>query len=202
MNSAIYLASNSPRRRELLRQIGVNFEVLLFRSGPRTDMDVDETPHPGETPDAYVLRVALAKAEGGIERVMRRSLPHRPVLAADTTLAVDDDIVGKPTDADDAVRILHRLSGRDHRVLTAVAITDGDHTEHAISVSTVRFGALDDDTIRRYVATGEPMDKAGAYGIQGRAGMFVEHIEGSYTGIMGLPLFNTAQLLSHFGLLP
>ena len=202
MPSTIYLASNSPRRRELLRQIGVRFEVLLFRAGARTDDDVDETPLPGEEPQAYVQRVALLKAEGGEARIRLRILPRRPVLSADTTLVVDDQIVGKPRDAEDAVRILKRLSGREHQVLTAVAITDGETTEQAVSVSRVRFGALNDAAIRRYVATGEPLDKAGAYGIQGRAGMFVEHMEGSYSGIMGLPLYETAQLLSRFGLAP
>jgi len=202
MHSAIYLASNSPRRRELLRQIGINFEVLLFRSGSRADGDVDETPHPDEDPDTYVMRVALAKAEGGIERVHRRNLPQRPVLAADTTLAVDGDIVGKPDNSEHAAQILRRLSGREHRVLTAVAVTDGDRVEHALNESTVRFAPLDDDTIRRYIASGEPMDKAGAYGIQGRAAMFVETILGSYSGIMGLPLYETAQLLARFGLQP
>jgi septum formation protein len=202
MHSAIYLASNSPRRRELLRQIGVNFEVLLFRGGTRLDGDVDETPHPGEDPDTYVMRVALAKAEGGIERVHRRGLPLRPVLAADTTLAVDGDIIGKPENAEHAAQILRRLSGREHRVLTAVAVADGERVEPALNESTVRFAPLDDDTIRRYVASGEPMDKAGAYGIQGRAAMFVETILGSYSGIMGLPLYETAQLLARFGLHP
>jgi len=200
MPSAIYLASNSPRRRDLLRQMGVRFEVLLFRAGQRADGDVDETPLPGEDPETYVQRVAEAKAAGGIERVLLRALPRKPVLSADTTLAVDGQIVGKPADAQEAMEILHRLSGREHRVLTSVAVTDGDRTELALSNSRVRFGALTDEAIRRYVATGEPMDKAGAYGIQGRAGMFVEHIEGSYTGIMGLPLFETAQLLGRFGL--
>lgn len=202
MHSAIYLASNSPRRRELLRQIGINFEVLLFRSGSRADGDVDETPLPGENPDAYVMRVALAKAEGGCERLSRRALPQRPILAADTTVAVDGEIVGKPENAEHAAQILRRLSGREHRVLTAVAVTDGERIEHALNESTVRFGPLDDDTIRRYIASGEPMDKAGAYGIQGRAAMFVETILGSYSGIMGLPLYETAQLLARFGLHP
>lgn len=200
MPSAIYLASNSPRRRDLLRQIGVRFEVLLFRAGQRADGDVDETPLPGEDPETYVQRVAAAKAAGGIERVLLRALPRKPVLSADTTLEVDGEIIGKPADAREAMDILHRLSAREHRVLTSVAVTDGERTELALSSSRVRFGALTDEAIRRYVATGEPMDKAGAYGIQGRAGMFVEHIEGSYTGIMGLPLFETAQLLGRFGL--
>jgi len=200
MSSAIYLASNSPRRRDLLRQMGLRFEVLLFRAGHRADHDVDETPLPGEDPDTYVQRVAVAKADGGIERVLMRGLPRKPVLSADTTLAVDGEIIGKPADARDAIDILRRLSNREHRVLTAVAVTDGNRAEHALNVSRVRFGPVSDEAIRRYVATGEPMDKAGAYGIQGRAGMFVEHIEGSYTGIMGLPLYETAQLLARFGL--
>ncbi|QID16632.1 septum formation inhibitor Maf [Nitrogeniibacter mangrovi] len=202
MHSAIYLASNSPRRRELLRQIGVNFEVLLFRGGARADTDVDEAVQPGEDAETYVCRVAQAKAAGGIDRVLRRGLPHRPVLAADTTLAVDADIVGKPADAEDAARILRRLSDREHRVLTAVVVTDGERTEQALNISTVRFGPLTPDMIRRYVASGEPMDKAGAYGIQGRAGAFVQHIEGSYTGIMGLPLYETARVLECFGIVP
>ncbi|WP_227815580.1 Maf family protein [Nitrogeniibacter aestuarii] len=202
MPSAIYLASNSPRRRDLLRQMGVRFEVLLFRAGHRCDEDVDESPLPGESPDVYVQRVAAAKVAGGIERVLLRGLPRKPVLSADTTLAVDGEIIGKPEDARHAIDILKRLSGRDHRVLTSVAVTDGDRTEQALSASLVRFGPLSDEAIRRYVATGEPLDKAGAYGIQGRAGMFVEHIEGSYTGIMGLPLYETGQLLALFDIPP
>jgi septum formation protein len=196
----IYLASRSPRRRELLRQIGVSFDVLTFRSGERgEDFDVDETPQDGETADRYVERLALTKAEAGIRRLHWRHLPRNPVLAADTTLEVDGRIVGKPDDADDAVAILRSLSARTHRVLTAVAISDGERTRSKVSISTVRFRELRDDEIRRYVASGEPLDKAGAYGIQGRAAQFVEHIEGSYSGIMGLPLFETAQLLESFG---
>jgi len=202
MPSAIYLASNSPRRRDLLRQIGVRFEVLLFRAGHRSDDDVDETPLAGEDPETYVQRVATTKAAGGIERVLLRGLPRKPVLSADTTLAVDGRIVGKPADTQEAIDILRQLSGRAHQVLTSVAVTDGERTEQALSSSRVRFGALSDEAIRHYVATGEPMDKAGAYGIQGRAGMFVEHIDGSYTGIMGLPLFETARLLAKFDVPP
>ncbi|WEN43803.1 Maf-like protein YhdE [Thauera sp. GDN1] len=196
----IYLASKSPRRRELLRQIGVNFDVLTFRAGARgDDADVDETPLAGEAVDHYVERLALAKAEAGVRRVLWRRLLARPVLAADTTLELDGEIIGKPIDSADAHAILARLSGRQHRVLTAVAISDGERTRSRLSVSEVRFRTLSEHDIRRYVATGEPMDKAGAYGIQGHAAVFIEEIRGSYSGIMGLPLFETAALLEIFG---
>ncbi|THF63100.1 septum formation inhibitor Maf [Pseudothauera nasutitermitis] len=197
---SIYLASRSPRRRELLRQIGVRFDVLAFRGGERgEDCDVDESPLDGEAAERYVERLALSKAEAGMRRLMWRKLPRHPVLAADTTLAVDGRIVGKPVSTEDAIRILRGLSGRSHRVLTAVAVTDGERTRSQISVSEVRFRSIRDEELRNYVATGEPLDKAGAYGIQGRAAVFVENISGSYSGIMGLPLFETAQLLDAFG---
>ncbi len=200
LNPRIYLASKSPRRRELLRQIGVQFDVLTFRSGERgEDPDVDETPLKGEKAARYVERLALTKAEAGMRRLMWRKLLRRPVLSADTALELDDEIIGKPVDAADARAILARLSGRSHRVLTAIAMADGEQIRSAVAVSEVRFRKLGDDDIRRYVATGEPLDKAGAYGIQGRAAIFIEEIRGSYSGIMGLPLFETAQLLDAFG---
>ncbi|AYH42261.1 Maf family protein [Azoarcus sp. DN11] len=200
LQARIYLASRSPRRRELLRQIGVPFDLLVFRGGERgADADVDETPLPGEEVEHYVERIALVKAEAGWRRLQWRTLPLYPVLSADTTIALDGEIIGKPADAADAAAILRRLSGRTHRVLTAVAISDGTQTRSRISTSDVRFRALTDLEIRHYIATGEPMDKAGAYGIQGRAAIFIEEIRGSYTGIMGLPLFETAQLLDAFG---
>ncbi len=196
----IYLASKSPRRRHLLHQIGVNFEVLTFRAGERgEDADVDETPIDGEAVEHYVERLALAKAEAGTRRIRWRKIPVWPVLAADTTLELDGEIIGKPRDAADARAILQRLSGRQHRVLTAVAMSDGERTRSRLSVSEVRFRALSAHEIRRYVASGEPMDKAGAYGIQGHAAIFIEEIRGSYSGIMGLPLFDTAALLEIFG---
>lgn len=196
----IHLASKSPRRRELLRQIGVQFDVLTFRGGERgEDADVDETPLEGEDVMRYVERLALTKAEAGMRRVLWRKLTRQPVLAADTTLELDGDIIGKPTDTDDARDILRRLSGRSHRVLTAVAVSDGVRIRSLISESEVRFRTLTESDIKHYVGSGEPMDKAGAYGIQGRAAMFVEEIRGSYSGIMGLPLFETAQLLEVFG---
>ncbi|MBD5801202.1 Maf-like protein YhdE [Azoarcus sp. Aa7] len=200
LQARIYLASRSPRRRELLRQIGVHFDLLVFRGTERgADADVDETPLPDEDVEHYVERVALTKAQAGYRRLQWRTLPQHPVLSADTTLELDGDIIGKPVDAVDAAAILRRLSGRTHRVLTAVAISDGARTRSSINTSEVRFRPITDTEIRHYVSTGEPMDKAGAYGIQGRAAIFIEEIRGSYTGIMGLPLFETAQLLDAFG---
>ena len=195
----IYLASRSPRRRELLTQIGVRFELLMFRGIPREDPDADETVLPQESPEDYVVRVTLAKAEAGMRRIRERHLIPHPVLAADTTVEIDGSVIGKPEHDADAVAILQRLSGRTHRVLTAVAIADFERVESLLSISEVRFRALEHEEIRRYVASGEPLDKAGAYGIQGRAAIFVEEIKGSYTGIMGLPLYETALLLRRFG---
>ncbi|MFH1869496.1 MAG: nucleoside triphosphate pyrophosphatase [Pseudomonadota bacterium] len=199
MDPRIYLASRSPRRRELLTQIGVRFDLLLFRGGPREDEEVNEDWLPGEAPDQYVQRVARAKAVFGAALLARRPLVVHPVLAADTTLDLDGEIIGKPKDEDDAAEILARLSGRSHRVLTAVAMAKYERVEHCLSVSEVRFRALSAKEIGRYVRSGEPMDKAGAYGIQGRAAVFIEEIRGSHSGIVGLPLCETALLLRDFG---
>ncbi|WP_301100755.1 Maf family protein [Propionivibrio sp.] len=195
----LYLASRSPRRRELLTQIGIQFDTVVFRNHPREDKEVDETPHRGEMPAAYVERVARAKAEHGGGIAGWRKMQSQPVLAADTTIEFDGGIIGKPLDSEDAKSILRRLSGKPHRVLTAVAVFLDGRIEALLSVSEVRFGVLDETQIRNYVASGEPMDKAGAYAIQGRAGQFVEHLSGSYSGVMGLPLFETAVLLRRFG---
>ena len=195
----IYLASRSPRRRELLTQIGVHYELLLFRSGNRHDEEILESALPDERPEDYVVRVARAKAAHGVRLSRLRGLAPRPVLSADTTLDVDGVIVGKPADEAEAAAILKHLSGRAHRVLTAVAIARGDTIEHALSISEVRFRVLGDDEIRRYVRSGEPLDKAGAYGIQGHAAIFVASIAGSHSGIVGLPLCETALLLRQFG---
>jgi septum formation protein len=197
----IYLASRSPRRRELLAQIGVKFEPLLFREGPRQDEDTDEAVRPGEQADEYVRRVTRLKAEAAWQRiVMRRGLQRKPVLAADTTVTLAGEILGKPFDRADAERILNLLAGTQHRVLTAVSVTYEGRHETVVSESLVTFAPLDDARIAAYVQSGEPFDKAGAYGIQGRAGAFVERIEGSYSGVMGLPLFETAELLRKFGI--
>lgn len=199
--SAIYLASRSPRRRDLLGQIGVRFEPLLFRDGARRDSDTDESVLAGEMPDDYVLRVTRQKARAAWERVvMRRGIRRMPVLAADTTVALANELFGKPADREDALRMLRALSGTQHRVLTAVAVCQEERLEMALSVSLVTFAPLGDERMRAYVESGEPYDKAGGYAIQGRAGAFVERIEGSYSGVMGLPLFETANLLRQFGI--
>jgi septum formation protein len=196
----IHLASRSPRRRELLGQIGVRFELLLFREGRRQDPDTDESVLPGEAVDDYVRRVTRRKAEAAWNRVtLRRGVPRHPVLAADTTVALDGEILAKPADAADAQRMLGLLSGKRHRVLTCVAVQLEDRLETALSESWVTFATLEPARIAAYVQSGEPFDKAGAYGIQGRAGAFVLRLEGSYTGVMGLPLYETATLLRLFG---
>jgi nucleoside triphosphate pyrophosphatase len=196
----IYLASRSPRRRELLAQMGVRFEPLLFREGSRQDAETDEAVLAGEQPDAYVRRIAQRKAEAAWQRVvMRRGLQKKPVLAADTVVALAGEVFGKPFDREDAERILAKLAGTQHRVLTAVAMQFDSRLEMVVSESLVTFAPLAPERIAAYVASGEPFDKAGAYGIQGRAGAFVERLEGSYTGVMGLPLYETANLLRLFG---
>ncbi len=195
----VHLASRSPRRRELLTQIGVAFDTIILRDSPRAEPGLDETPLPGEDPIAYVERVARSKAEHGCRIVQWRRLRAQPVLAADTTLELAGELIGKPIDAADAQAILQRLSGKTHRVLTAVAVGFESRIELALSISEVRFRTLDEQEIRHYVASGEPMDKAGGYGIQGRAAMFVEHLAGSYSGVMGLPLCETARLLKRYG---
>lgn len=191
----IYLASRSPRRRELLTQIGVRYHLLLFRDRPESGAEINEDPLPGEAADAYVERVARTKAQAGWKRMLQRNLPHAPVLAADTTVVVDGAIFGKPLDRRDAERMLAALSGRNHEVLTAVALQAGDSLESALSRSEVRFKALSAEEIRDYLASGEADDKAGAYAIQGRAARFVAELRGSYSGVMGLPLYETSQML-------
>lgn len=191
----IYLASRSPRRRELLKQIGVHFEVLLFREHGLRGRDLDETPQGGEAPAPYVERVTREKAEAGWQRVVQRALPRHPVLAADTTVCVDDRIFGKPADREEAVAMLRELSGREHKVLTAVALRFEEEVALIVNENVVRFRDLAEDEIAQYVATGEPFDKAGGYAIQGRAAAFIPAILGSYTGVMGLPLYETATLL-------
>ena len=196
----IYLASKSPRRRELLRQIGVDFELLMLRNdGPRGP-DVSEEVNAGEEPLAYVGRVAQEKADFAWDVIQRRRLILRPILAADTTVTIDGEILGKPANVREATEMLQKLSGRTHQVLTSVAVHSTDFSGHITQVSDVRFGKLSDADIKAYCATTEPYDKAGGYGIQGLAALFVEHIEGSHSGIMGLPLYETAQLLRQAGL--
>ncbi|MEW6760727.1 MAG: Maf family protein [Pseudomonadota bacterium] len=196
----IYLASKSPRRRELLRQVGVEFELLMLRSDPaRGAVDVSEDVLPGEDPQVYVARVAREKGAFAWNILQQRRQPLRPILTADTTVTIDGEILGKPADNQEAIAMLERLSGRTHQVLTSVAIHAERVAEQITQVSNVRFAALSPAQIRAYCATTEPYDKAGGYGIQGLAALFVEHIEGSHSGIMGLPLFETATLLRKAG---
>lgn len=185
----LYLASQSPRRRELLEQLGVAYAVL--------DVDVPEIRLAGETPEDYVSRVAQAKARAGLATLGDE--PEAIVLGADTEVVLDGDVFGKPADADDAAAMLRRLSGRTHAVISAVWAVSMAHTQHALCTSTVRFAPLNAPTIAAYVATGEPFGKAGAYAIQGRGAALIEHLDGSYSGVMGLPLFETARLLRAFG---
>jgi septum formation protein len=191
----IYLASRSPRRRELLSQIGVRYHLLLFRERVGENPDVDETVLANEAPAAYVERMAKAKAEAGWKRMLQRNLPPAPVLAADTTVALEGRIFGKPENRAEAEEILAALAGKRHEVLTAVAVKNYELLEVALSTSEVQLKSLSKDEIAQYVATGEADDKAGAYGIQGRAGRFVVELRGSYSGVMGLPLYETGQLL-------
>lgn len=200
----LYLASRSPRRRELLKQIGVRFEPLLIRLASQREIDVDELQHDGEPADRYVERIAHEKAEHGVQALALRSMLPKPVLAADTVVILEGEVLGKPVDKAQAADFLQRLSGRRHEVRTAVALglPGGNNARvlRAVSVSTVTFRKLEAAEIAHYIATGDPMDKAGGYGIQSLAAVFVERLEGSYTGVMGLPLFETAQLLKQGGL--
>lgn len=186
----LFLASQSPRRRELLNQVGVAFEPL--------DVVVDETPAPGEPARDYVRRVAREKAGAGLWQVS--SVAGALVLGADTEVVLDGEIFGKPANAEDAARMLRRLSGRTHQVISAVAIVSAGREFEVDVVSEVRFGTLDEASIAAYVATGEPMGKAGAYAVQGRGATLVAHLSGSYSAVMGLPLFETVALLRQCGL--
>ena len=199
LDRSIYLASRSPRRRELLSQIGVRFHMLLFRDNPETDPELDEAALTGETPRAYVERVARAKAQAGWKRLAQRNLPRAAVLAADTTVAIDGRILGKPANRTEAADMLAVLSGRQHQVLTAVVLKHDSLLESATSVSEVIFKTLSGGEIRQYVATGECDDKAGGYAIQGRAAQFIVDLHGSFSGVMGLPLYETAELLERMG---
>jgi septum formation protein len=194
---SIHLASQSPRRRQLLEQLGVRFEMLL----PDADEDAEalEAVRRGESPEDYVRRVTRAKLDAARERQRRRAVAGPPILAADTTVAIGRGILGKPTDADDAAAMLMRLSGRTHRVITGVAVWSGSRVYAALNVSHVRFALLSRAVIDAYVASGEPFGKAGAYAIQSALAGWIEHIDGSHSGIMGLPLFETAQLLRRAG---
>ena len=197
MSNFIHLASQSPRRRELLTQIGVAHKLLL----PTPDEDAEslEVVLAGEAPEVYVQRVTALKLIAARSRLVRAGGQNRPILCADTTVALGDTILGKPENAADAQRILRALSGQTHRVFTAIAIGWGEKSAQACCESRVTFATMGDAEIADYVTSGEPMGKAGAYGVQGRAAAFIARIEGSYSGIMGLPLFETAQALREVG---
>jgi septum formation protein len=203
MHSFLYLASQSPRRQELLMQLGVRFELLL----PSNDENAEaiETPLPNENARVYVQRVTLAKCDAALERWTKRSLPWAPILCADTTVSLPNSdtaqILGKPTDASDAARILRLLSGQTHEVLTAIALLPERSAKpiSLVQVSQVEFMELSDPLIKAYIASQEPYGKAGAYGIQGLGSAFIRSINGSYSGIMGLPLFEMATLLQQAG---
>lgn len=192
----LYLASASPRRRELLTQIGLPHEVLRVPAPPGED----EPQHPGESAADYVRRTARDKAERGRDWLRAQSLPIMPLLAADTTVILDGQVLGKPADRDDAIRTLQALSGQTHQVHTAVALWSGERLLESVSITEVQMRPLQADEIARYCDSGEPYGKAGAYGIQGLAGTFIARIDGSYTGVMGLPLFETANLLRAAGI--
>lgn len=197
MTDFIYLASQSPRRRQLLEQLGVVCELLL--PGADEDSEALEAVLPGESPTAYVQRVTQLKLDAAVARLKQRGLPPAPVLCSDTTVALGRRIYGKPDDAADAARMLGELAGATHRVLTAVAVQHGRRRLQALSVSRVTFAPLSRAQINAYIASGEPMGKAGAYAVQGRVAMYISHMSGSYSGIMGLPLHETALLLKAAG---
>ncbi|MEJ8848176.1 Maf family protein [Variovorax rhizosphaerae] len=196
-SSFIYLASQSPRRAQLLGQLGVKHELLL--AAPDEDAEALEEVRGGESPSAYVQRVTGLKLDAAVARHARLGLPPAPILCADTTVALGRTILGKPEDARDAHRMLAMLSGHTHRVLTAVAVQNGRRRVAALSVSRVTFGVVSRKDIAAYVASGEPLGKAGAYAVQGRAAAFIEHMTGSYSGIMGLPMYETNALLRQAG---
>jgi septum formation protein len=195
--SFVWLASQSPRRAQLLQQIGVAHRLLL--PDPDEDAEALEAPRARELPATYVQRVTRAKLRAAVARLRRRGGEPARILCADTTVALGRRILGKPADATDARAMLHALSGRTHRVLTAVAVHDGRRAREALQVSHVRFAPLPAAAVEAYVAGGEPFGKAGAYAIQGAIAAWIEHIEGSHSGIMGLPLYETAALLRAAG---
>ncbi len=199
LKNRIYLASRSLRRRELLKQIGVNFELLLLRETPPRGADIDEAPLPDETPTDYACRIAKAKAEAGWIQLMQRRVPFLPVLAADTVVSLKGQIFSKPENSAHAEEMLATFSGQTHEVLTAVAMIELDRVRVHLSTTTVQFRDISKREIRTYLASNEAYDKAGAYAIQGLAAVFIAKISGSYSGVMGLPLFETARLLEEFG---
>ena len=199
-DNQIYLASRSPRRRELLKQIGVKFNLLLMRETLGRPIDIDEQQLIDETPTDYIYRIVQFKANEGWKRIVQRKFPSLPVLVADTIVTLDGCILGKPKDIAQAEEMLTTLSGRSHQVLTAIGIGIKDKVQVRLSTSTVRFRDINEREIRKYLTQNNSLDKAGAYAIQGMAAAFIVEISGSYSGIMGLPLYETAQLLEESGI--
>ena len=198
--TSIYLASKSPRRKELLSQMGVDFDVLAINDHTLGAFDGDEVQHEGEAPQDYVVRTAQDKARAVLKLIQDKNLPPRPVLSADTTVIVNGKILGKPEDKTQAMQFLHQMSNTVHEVRTAVVLAiDEQHLYTLVSVSKVWFSQLTQEQIHAYADSDEPYDKAGGYGIQGSAAAFIHRIEGSYSGIMGLPVFETARLLEKIG---
>jgi septum formation protein len=195
----LYLASKSPRRQALLSQLGIDFDTLLLREAAGRERDVVEQALDAEPPPHYVERMARTKAQIGWQRMQNRKLAERPVLGADTEVVLDGEVFGKPRNAENATRMIKRLSGRTHQVLTAIAIRHREGTDVEVSVSRVTLRRLAAAEIERYVASGEPFDKAGGYALQGRAAAFISRLEGSYSGVVGLPLCETAGVLARIG---
>ena len=197
----IYLASKSPRRQKLLNQIAVRFTILdVPQQDPVHSDMVNEAVHSGENAYDYVSRIAREKAEYARQFLVTQNMPEHPVLTADTTVVMEGEIIGKPADKNEATEILRRLSGKTHQVLTSVAVRNKEHLFQTVQTSDVTVALLTSRHINAYVDTGEPFDKAGGYGIQGLAGKFITHITGSYSGIMGLPLYETTVLLRKAGI--
>ncbi len=201
LTERIWLASKSPRRQELLTQLGVPFDVLQppVQDTANSDM-VDESIHPGESAHNYVSRLSQEKADYAWRHLLSSGLPLRPVLSADTTVVIDGTILGKPADKAEAKKMMSALSGQTHQVLTGIAIRWHNQSYSTVQISHVTFCQLDDSRIEAYTSTDEPYDKAGGYGIQGLAGKFISRIDGSYSSIMGLPLYETAELLRKIGI--
>ena len=200
LDSRIYLVSQSPQHRDSLKQIGIGFELLLLRNGLRREIDVDETPRTAEATSDYLERICRAKVVAGQNALQLRGLPAFPVLAADSVVKLDGRIIGKPRDQKESAAMLRELSGRQHQLISAVAVAFQGRVELCLATTTVTFATLDEERIGRYVISNDGHDKAGAYAIEGLGGAFVERVEGSHSALIGLPLFETVELLRAFGL--
>ena len=199
MSDFFYLASQSPRRKEILDALRAPYRLLNLVEGPGDNADFDETPIPNELPTHYVNRVSLLKASAAWRHLVDHRLPKAPVLTVDTTVTLDDKILGKPEDAEDARIMLQRLSGREHQVLTAVTMKQGGEIHQTLSMTNVCMQSLSESNIERYIQTAEPFGKTGSYGIQGIASIFISHISGSHSGVVGLPIYETSELIKKFG---